>query len=175
MVLGPADSVTYVERAGGRIVGSTDSFDVLVVADESGYPLLETLDAVLSSVCRSLDRGRPVQFVLPNPDRLYPTGDGGFGLAAGSIALMLEAALEGRYPQSKHRFARLGKPHAAIFDEALRRSGSRNMVMIGDQLDTDIAGAASFGIDSAWITSGVTIHAPLAGGVRPTFRLLSLD
>jgi len=175
VVLGPADSVSYVERAGGRIVGSNESFDVLVVADEAGYPLLETVDAVLSSVCRSLDRGRSVQFVLPNPDLLYPTGDGGVGLAAGSIALMLEAALEARYPHSHHRFARLGKPHGAIFNEALRRSGSRNMVMIGDQLETDIAGAAAFGIDSAWITAPVTTHAPLAGDVRPTFRLLSLD
>ena len=89
---------------------------------------------------------------------------------------MLESALGARYPmRSELRFTRLGKPHPAIFSEALRRSGTRNMVMVGDQLETDIKGAARFGIDSAWITSGVTADEALTLDVRPTFRLLTLE
>src|SRR5437870_9131223 len=49
-VLGPGDSLRYVEDAGGRIVSPSDAFDVLVIADESGFPFLETVDATLSAL-----------------------------------------------------------------------------------------------------------------------------
>jgi len=176
VVLGPADSARYVELAGGRVVRAGESFDVLVVADESGFPFLDTLDAVLSSLCKALEEGRSMHLILPNPDLIYPKAHGEFGVAAGSIATMLESALSARYPlRSDLRFARLGKPHSALFSEALRRSGTRNMVMVGDQLETDIKGAAGFGIDSAWISSAVTANGALPLDIRPTFRLLTLE
>jgi HAD superfamily hydrolase (TIGR01459 family) len=174
LVLGPADSASYVTQAGGRLVAAGEPFDALIVADESGFPLLETLDVALSSLCQAIDAGRSVHLILPNPDLIYPQGGGRFGLAAGSVALIFEAALQARYP-SGPKFARLGKPYGAIFAEALHRSGTRNMVMIGDQLETDIKGAADFGIDSVWVTSGVSVNRSPASDVRPTFRLASLE
>jgi ribonucleotide monophosphatase NagD (HAD superfamily) len=54
------------------------------------------------------------------------------------------------------RFERLGKPSAAIFNTALRRSGTRNMVILGDQIETDIRGTNDFGIDSVRMETGVT-------------------
>jgi ribonucleotide monophosphatase NagD (HAD superfamily) len=51
---------------------------------------------------------------------------------------MCAAAWQVRYPhRTELRFARLGTPYAAMCTEALRRSGTRNMVMIGDQLETE--------------------------------------
>jgi len=98
--------------------------------------------------------------VLPNPDLMDPSADQGFGFGAGSIAGMFEAALRVRHPQRTDvRFTRLGKPHAALFAEALRRSATREMVMIGDQLETDIQGARAFGLDAVWIGTGVTAGA----------------
>ena len=92
-----------------------------------------------------------------NPDLIYPKADQGFGIASGSIALIFEAALKRRYPaRPSFYFERLGKPHAAIFREAFQRSGTRDMVMIGDQLETDIQGANGFGIDSVLVATGVT-------------------
>ncbi len=133
MALGPEDSVRYVERAGGRIASPGDPFDVLVVCDELGFPFLETLDAVLTALLHKLDRQEEVHLVLPNPDVIYPKADHAFGFASGSIALMLEAALRLRRPDlSAPRFDRLGKPHAAIFEEVLKRGGSRDMLMVGD-------------------------------------------
>lgn len=157
VVLGPEDSERYVELAGGRIVSFKDAFDVLVISDESGFPFLETVDAVLSTLFYKLDCMEDVHLILPNPDLIYPKADQGFGITSGSIALMFEAALNLRYPNINNlKFVRLGKPHSPIFAEALKRSGNRDMVMIGDQLETDIRGANSFGIDSVLVSSGVT-------------------
>lgn len=177
VVLGTEDSRRYVAQAGGRIVPPSAVFEVLVVADEFGFPFLETVDATLSGLCRAVDEHRSVHLVLPNPDLIYPSHEG-FGIAAGSIALMLEAALRLRYPhRSDLAFARLGKPHRAMFAEALRRSGTRNMVMVGDQLEIDIGGAHQFGLDSVLVGTGVT--AALVdgepGGFRPTYLLPSLS
>jgi ribonucleotide monophosphatase NagD (HAD superfamily) len=71
-VLGPEDSAQDVEQAGGRIIPPTEAFDVLVIADESGFPFLETVDTALSMLFRALDRQQSVHLVLPNPDLIYP-------------------------------------------------------------------------------------------------------
>ncbi len=175
-VLGPADSLRYVELAGGRPVPAGEDFEVLVVCDQSGFPFLDTLDAVISRLFARIDAGLPVPLILPNPDLVYPTGRG-FGITSGCIALVIEAALRLRYPNRPDlAFVRLGKPHAAIFEEAARRAGGGDMVMIGDQLETDIRGAAAFGIDSALVAGGVAdVGQAAEGGVRPTWLLASLN
>jgi HAD superfamily hydrolase (TIGR01450 family) len=177
VVLGPEDSAQYVAHAGGRLVLPGEAFDVLVIADESGYPLLETADATLTALFNALDRGNPIHLLLPNPDTIYPTRGHGFGFASGSVAAMFEAALRARYPNRRDLgFARLGKPHEAMFKEALRRSGTRDMVVIGDQVDTDVRGARAFGLDCTLVSNGVTALElmSLAPELRPTHRLRSL-
>jgi len=176
-VLGPPGSVRYVELAGGRPVSWDGDFDVLVIGDESGFPFLEGVDTALSSLFRMLDQGRPVHLVVPNPDLVYPRAGGEFGIAAGSMALMFEAALALRYPgRADLAFVRLGKPHAAIYAEALARLGTRNAVMIGDQLETDIRGARAFGLDAALVEGGVSRYDAAATPPerQPTWLLGSL-
>ncbi|MDP6666507.1 MAG: HAD-IA family hydrolase, partial [Dehalococcoidia bacterium] len=51
--------------------------------------------------------------------------------------------------------SKLGKPYLPIFQEAARRAGSDHVVMIGDQLETDILGANRAGIASAVVTTGI--------------------
>jgi len=177
VVLGPEDSQRYVEEAGGQLVPPGDAFDVLVLADERGFPFFETADAVLTALFQKLDRGEDVEFVLPNPDAIFPKADQGFGVASGSVAAMLEAALRARYPhRADLRFTRLGKPEEGIFAEALRRSGTRDMVMVGDQLETDIRGARAFGLDAAWVSDSCPLPAlaTLPANLWPTYRLISL-
>ena len=159
-MLGPADSARYVADAGGEVVPPDEAFDVLVIGDESGFPFLDWADAALSSLFVSIDRGRPVHLVVPNPDLIYP-GGGGFGFAAGTIANMFEGALALRYPDRPElRFARLGKPNTPIFEDAIRRLGTSRAVMVGDTLETDIAGARAAGLDAVWIETGVTSIIP---------------
>lgn len=176
-VLGPPDGVRYAELAGGEIVPPDADFDVLVIADETGFPFLDHMDAALTTLFRCIDAGRPPRLVVPNPDIIYPDGIDAFGFAAGSIALMFEAALARRYPlRPELRFVRLGKPEPHLYDHALALAGTRDAVMIGDQIETDIAGAIAAGIDSALITQGVSL-ADLDGvpvDQRPTWRIASL-
>lgn len=156
-VLGTADSRAYVERAGGEVVAATEPFEVVVLCDEAGYPLLETLDAVLSGIARRVEAGEPVTLLLPNPDLYYPKGGGAFGVGAGSLAALLEAILAQRYPgREELRFTRLGKPFAPIFERAVALAGTRDLVLLGDQLATDIRGANDFGIDSVLVGTGLT-------------------
>ena len=177
VVLGPDDSRSYVRAAGGLIAQPSEPFDAIVIGNQSGFPFVETIDAVMSALMRRIDGGDSVRLILPNPDLIYPTAEGGFGIASASIALLFEAALELRYPGREGlRFERLGKPHPAMFEEARRRAGTSDLVMIGDQPQTDIRGANAFGIHSALVDTGIAENAaaPLPAEVRPTYYLRGL-
>ena len=176
VVLGTDDSVRYVDAAGGCVVSYAQQFDTLVLGDQSWPHFLETANGVLTALFSKIDKGQSVNLVLPNPDLIYPDGDG-FGFASGTAAMMFESALALRYPgRSDLRFTRLGKPHAAMFEEALRRSGTMDMVMIGDTPDTDIRGANDFGIASVLVETGTAaVDVSLLPKVdRPDCRMRSL-
>ena len=174
-VLGTEDSAEYVRLAGGAVVSAADGFSVLVVGNQSGFEFVGGVNAVLTALFRTIDKGIAPRLLLPNPDLVYPNDDG-FGMASGSVALIIEAALRQRYPDYDGlEFERLGKPNTAIFAEAYRRTGTRDMVMLGDTLETDIRGANAFGIDSALVAGGVTPASGLNGAVdAPTYWLRGL-
>lgn len=176
LVLGPEDSRVYVERAGGRPVRPGEAFDTLVLADQVGYPLLETLDDLIGVLFDKVASGVHVPMLLPNPDLIYPRRRG-FGITAGSLALIVEAVLARRHPgRDDLRFVRLGKPHPALFRAAAGAAASRKLVMIGDQLETDIQGASDYGIDSVLVLGGVSQAGDTQGeGVPvPSYQVASL-
>ena len=72
IVLGPPDSVRYVEAAGGRAVPYGSDFDVLVIGDQSGFPFLEAADTVLSAIFRKIDTGKPVTLSCPTRTSFTP-------------------------------------------------------------------------------------------------------
>ncbi|MGD8308575.1 MAG: HAD hydrolase-like protein, partial [Chromatiales bacterium] len=177
LVLGPADTHAYVAGAGGQPRRPEDAGDaeVIVLADQKGFDCLAGVNAALSLAIRRLDAGMGVHLVLCNPDLIYPVAAGRYGVTAGGLAALLEAALRERYPELDPAFECLGKPWPAMYAEARRRTGPGRMIMIGDQPATDIRGANRFGIDSALVTTGLARHdAPLHGELRPSFRLASL-
>jgi HAD superfamily hydrolase (TIGR01450 family) len=180
VVLGTEDSAAYVREGGGRVVPlhAEAEAETVVVCDEQGFSFLESLDATLSLIVRRLDHGRAVRLLLANPDLVYPAGNGRLGFTGGAVAALLEEALRRRYgPERAPRFRALGKPHAPMFEEAVRRAGTRRAVMIGDQLETDIRGALAAGLDAAFRPGGVSRleEASLAPGDRPTYVLESLE
>jgi len=179
IVLGSRDSETYVRDAGGVVVPhGDDRATVVVAADDDGYPFLESVNEVVTVLLRRLGRGERTHLVLPNPDLVFPSGEDAFGITAGAIAVTLEAVMRLRDPGGSHRFVPLGKPHPPMFEAAARRFlgvERRRLVMIGDQLGTDILGAQSAGIDSVLVETGVARLADLATSeVRPTFTLSSV-
>jgi HAD superfamily hydrolase (TIGR01459 family) len=176
IVLGTEDSAEYVRQAGGRPVAASDAAaEVVVVADDDGYDFLETVNQVITVLLARCDRGQKTHLLLPNPDLLFPSGPGAFGITAGSIAAMIERILELREPGGSLRFVPLGKPHAPMFAAAMRVSPTqdrRRVVMVGDQVVTDIRGARDFGLDSALVLSGIGREADCQRhGIDPTWRL----
>jgi HAD superfamily hydrolase (TIGR01450 family) len=173
-VLGTADSAAYVVEGGGVPVALAPGMelDALAVCDDSGVPFLDGIELAFSAVVRAVHAGRTPALVLPNPDLVYPKGHGEYGFTAGAMALLIEAALGRRFPELALRFDHLGKPAPHLFAEARRRLGVARVVMIGDQLETDIAGAHAAGIDAA-LVAGVSRWRPGAA-IAPTYLLEGL-
>ena len=63
-----------------------------------------------------------------------------------------------------------GKPERPLFDETFRRVGGRRPLMVGDSLDTDIAGAHRAETDSLLVMTGVTAVCPTWWPRGPTER-----
>jgi HAD superfamily hydrolase (TIGR01450 family) len=160
-VLGPESSRQLIREAGATVVTDfQENFDVLVVCDQSEVALPAALDDAISALYRQFDQGFAPKMLLPNPDLIYPKGAAKYGITSGSLALVIEAALSLRYRNDpRTKFICLGKPHTPIFQQALSRSGTKNMALIGDQIDTDIIGANRFGIDSILMESGISAFA----------------
>jgi hypothetical protein len=178
VVLGTGDSANYARQIGAMVVepDPADPADAVVIADEGGFDTLGMLDDTLSMVMAAHARRRGTVLLLANPDLVYPSGAGTFGLTAGSLAGMLERALELLIGAEAPRFDVLGKPAARHFETALELVGTRNAVMLGDTLHTDIAGARGVGIASAIVLTGVTTEGQVAaaGAHAPTYLLNGL-
>ena len=90
-------------------------------------------------------------WIASNLDSTVPTPQ---GLAPGNGALVdVIAGATGRRPLSA------GKPETPLHEEAVRRTGSGNPLVVGDRLDTDIEGARRAGVDSLLVLTGVATPA----------------
>lgn len=159
-VLGTQETHEYVRRLGGETVMLTDhaEYDAMVIGDDSGFDILPTMNAALSSLSRMIRAGKSPLLLLANPDLLYPRGPGLYGYTSGSLARLIELGLEQFFPELGLRFEALGKPGPLLFEMALKKSGAHpsRVAMLGDQLHTDVKGANLAGITSVLVGSGLT-------------------
>lgn len=89
-----------------------------------------------------------VPWVATNLDLTIPTGR---GLAPGNGLLVRTVAeASGREP-----VAVAGKPEPHLFASAARSAGSSSPLVVGDRLDTDIAGGRAAGFETALVLTGV--------------------
>lgn len=108
-------------------------------------------------------------WVATNVDTTLPT-ERGLCPGNGALVAAVRAATD-REPLVA------GKPARPLMDDALRRSGAVNALVVGDRIDTDIAGANAVGLDSLLVLSGVSrpadlLRAPLEH--RPTYLAMEL-
>ncbi len=91
-----------------------------------------------------------VPFIGTNPDRTFPVPQG-LVPGAGAILALLEAATEVK-PNI------IGKPAIEMYRVALERlkSSTLETLVVGDRLETDIAGAQLLGCRTALVLSGVS-------------------
>lgn len=182
-VIGAPPSLENIVSSGARIIEVTDPTipDVFIIADLTRIPnteLMDRLEDFINRVTHALRSGSQPTLLIGNPDPCYPSGPDKIGFTPGSVATMIESALEFEFPgTASSLFVRLGKPYAPIFSKAVEKSGTRNMVMIGDHMATDIKGANDFGIDSALVTfSPESANTQLrAATFSPTYLLQSFN
>lgn len=117
--------------------------------------------AKLRTACVLLQRG--ARLVATNPDASYPAPDGLLWPGAGALLAVI-VTTTGVEPEV------VGKPSPPLFRYALERIGGTHPLVVGDRLDTDVAGADALGWDSLLVLTGVTARADLRSGVvRPTY------
>jgi len=96
----------------------------------------------------AIERGKP--WFATNTDPTVPLP---FGRAPGNGAIVgLLRTSTGIEPTV------IGKPKPALFDALAAQLGTRDVLVIGDRLDTDIDGALAAGMDSLLVLTGV--HGP---------------
>ncbi|MDQ6686980.1 MAG: HAD-IIA family hydrolase [Actinomycetota bacterium] len=103
-------------------------------------------------------------WVATNTDMTLPTVSG-IGPGNGTL-VRLVAEFAGREPVVA------GKPERPLLKETLERTGGSRPLMVGDRLDSDIAGAHSMDWDSLLVLTGVTGLAELVAapvGERPSY------
>lgn len=108
--------------------------------------------------------GRGAHWVACNIDPTLPN-ERGLMPGNGSLVEALRTAY-GREPEVA------GKPAAPLLREAVERVGARRPLVIGDRLDTDIAGAHAIDAESLLVLTGVSTTVGLLAAPpeqRPTF------
>lgn len=147
--VGTAGDRAILEGRGVRIADGDDFTDLACTGLAEDRPDPRDYHADLERWAE-----RDVHMHCLNPDRMVVRG-GVPEACAGAIADLYQA-IGGRVTW-------YGKPHAAIYRHALHRAGDppRDEVLaVGDGLQTDILGAARFGIDAIFVTGGIHAGEP---------------
>lgn len=163
LVVGTDALVDEVAGVGLTPVRSADAGPSAVVQGHSP----ETDWGILAEATLALRNG--ALWVATNVDSTLPT-ERGLVLGNGSLVAALRSAT-GREPLVA------GKPAAPLLEDAVVRSGATRPLVIGDRLDTDIAGAHAVGADSMLVLTGVSTVAALLRAPseqRPTYVAESL-
>lgn len=172
--LGKKDSAHYIRAAGRtpvRLADVTREHDLGAVAllDDEGFDWQPDINRAIN-----LLREHPLPVVVANADQVYPVQRNAVAVAAGGIADLIEGIVH-------RRFVRFGKPDAYMFSYTFARAASmypglrrRDILMVGDTLETDIRGGNKFGIDTLLVLTGNTAPGSVdlevkASGISPDF------
>jgi HAD superfamily hydrolase (TIGR01450 family) len=141
-VIGSTAIFRHVADSGQRVLNGTPratDADIVVVAAHDDLHFSELRDATKAILGGA-------EIIAAGRDRTFPNEDGPWP-ATGAIVAALEYATE--------RIATVvGKPEPQIFLTALDRLGGGRTLVVGDRLDSDLAGAAAAGLDAAIVLTG---------------------
>jgi glycerol 3-phosphatase-2 len=142
LVVGTAALAAAVRSVGLQPVDTASERPAAVVQGHSP----ETGWAQLCEACLAIRSG--AQWIACNIDRTLPT-ERGLLPGNGAMVAALQAATD-RKPKVA------GKPARPLLDTAVDRIGAKRPLVVGDRLDTDIAGARAAGLDALLVLSGVS-------------------
>lgn len=158
LVVGTEALADEIAAVGLRPVRSATDNPVAVIQGHSPT----TSWPILAEAAYAIREG--ALWVAANTDATLPT-ERGLAPGNGSMVAALRAATN-----AEPRVA--GKPYAPLLEAALERAGTRNALIIGDRLDTDIDGANRLGLDSLLVLTGVSTREDLENApaaLRPTY------
>jgi HAD superfamily hydrolase (TIGR01459 family) len=149
---GAADYVPWLFELGLDLEATPDEADLVFATGA-----VNTLDRARETLRSAAERGVPL--VCTNPDRVIPTARGP-KLGPGAVA--------DAYAAMGGPIFLYGKPHLPIYAEARRRVNDdrARIIAMGDLLETDVAGAKTAGLPSAFIGS-----LPPSAAITPDFVL----
>ncbi len=166
-IAGELGNPCYASAAGLVACREIEAIDdcAFVIAGEGYFDWHDTFEAVLNYFVRHPKR----LLAVPNPDTYWPNaGTGQFGIGAGAQARFLTGILKEMRIQVEPVY--FGKPYPPVYGYALRYlaerfalPGLRNseVMMIGDSLRSDIAGARALGMPTGLVMTGITTPAIL--------------
>jgi HAD superfamily hydrolase (TIGR01450 family) len=139
-VIGEEGLVEALTDAGIRVVDASEEVDSVVVGFDRGadYTTLKEASVLVQ---------RGVALVASNADPSFPAPGGESWPGAGALLAAIETT-------TGIRGEVFGKPEAPLFERALASAGGGRALVVGDRLDTDIAGASRLGWDSALVLTG---------------------
>jgi glycerol-1-phosphatase len=158
LVIGTEALATEVRDVGLRPIRKWSDHPVAVVQGHSP----ETGWADLAEATLAIRAG--ALWVAANVDRTLPS-ERGLLPGNGAMVAALRAATD-KEPQVA------GKPAPSLMKDALARGDFRSPLVIGDRLDTDIAGANAAGLPSMLVLTGVSTAAEMVfadAESRPTY------
>lgn len=149
LTISSGDDRSLAEKLGFSSVTSADDADLIIISGSESERI--SLEAYRNLLHPAAKRGVPC--ICTNPDLHKLVGDTLLP-AAGAIAEL--------YEEMGGVVTRIGKPNIEIYQHAhalCRNPEKARIVAIGDSLEHDILGAATFGIDSVLAHTGVQAHA----------------
>lgn len=154
--LGEAGLIDELEAAGHRHAARPVDAEWVVVGIHRRVTYKSLSDAL-----QALRAG--ARLIATNTDATLPV-PGGVLPGAGALVGAIEGM--GFKPE-----AVVGKPNAFAYETAIARFGlsANRILMIGDRMETDIAGGDAAGLDTALLLSGVTETQPPPGPLGPTW------
>ncbi|CAG7610610.1 HAD-IIA family hydrolase [Leucobacter soli] len=169
LVIGGDGLVDELQKAGFSITRSAEDSPAAVV--QGFAPEIGWKDLAEAAFALAEEPGRePLPWIATNTDWTFPL-ERGLAPGNGTLVSAVHTAVQ-RLPV----FA--GKPETPIFETAFERFGSRQALMLGDRLDTDIKGARAAGIRSAHVLTGVDRPKQLVAAsadMQPDYIIQSID
>jgi HAD superfamily hydrolase (TIGR01450 family) len=173
--LGTPESSHYIDSSGLHTlpvneinIDNIDKVNAMVFLDDEGFNWCDDLNKTVNIL-----RKRTIPVIVANTDRAYPVSLSDVGIAIGGIAAMIESIIG-------KQFIRFGKPDSQMFMFAYdlireyRSISKKQIVMVGDTLQTDILGGNKFGLDTVLVLSGNTLpkdaeNRITSTGIVPTY------
>ncbi|WP_208094464.1 HAD-IIA family hydrolase [Mucilaginibacter agri] len=174
--LGTSNSAHYIDNSGLHTLpvsaideSNIDQVNALVFLDDEGFDWFRDLNKTVN-----LLRYRNIPTIVANTDYAYPLNMHDVSIAIGGIASMIHQIVG-------KRFINFGKPDSLMFTFAydlVRNSQpditKKDILMIGDTLQTDILGGNKFGLDTMLVLTGNTLPIDAqtrinSSGIVPTF------